>query len=49
MSCSGCKKKKRFIEIESQIPKIGKWTMLSVLLIIGLAVYGICSLIDKIL
>ncbi len=49
MACSKCKKKEMMNLIEKESSKMEKWALLTLLVVVASAIYGIYSLIVKLL
>ena len=47
MACSKCKKREMREQMEREALKMEKWALLSVIVVIGAAAYGLFSLISK--
>ena len=47
MACSKCKKQQLREEMEKETLKMEKWALLTVIVVIGAAAYGLFSLISK--
>jgi hypothetical protein len=49
MACSKCKKKEMREQMEKEIQKVEKWVLLSIVLMVGAAVYGLYSMIKDLI
>jgi L-cystine uptake protein TcyP (sodium:dicarboxylate symporter family) len=49
MACSKCKKRQEMMELEKQLGRVDKWVISFIVIVLSLSIYGVFSLIFKLL